>query len=191
MDWQLSSYLLLSAFSSKSHLTPQAITALLTSLASGASRVTSQQFVAALLSILVPQDIQATLPMVIIKKLVALDGAPQVLAQVLAYANSEKLFFPLADHLVSVQSTDERCQAILKAILSATSAPSTIVAHISGLLLKAAVNGDGSLDLLRDIRQRHGDALELAARELEDQQEDVQAILLSLTQVKALHRPCR
>ena len=131
------------------------------------------------------------LPPVVIKKLVALDDVPQVLGQVLVYANSEKLFFPLADHLVSVQSTDERCQAILKAILSATGVPSTVVAHISGLLLKAAVNGDGSLDLLRDIRQRHGDALELAARELEDQQEDVQAILLSLAQVQALYRSCR
>lgn len=49
------------------------------------------------------------------------------------------------------------------------------------------MDGAENLELLRDIRQRHGDALDVATKDFEDRREEVQAVLLSISQVKMLH----
>ncbi|KAI0031465.1 hypothetical protein K488DRAFT_52013 [Vararia minispora EC-137] len=185
-DIILSGYLLLAAFSQKCHLTAQAVSAILSSMASGANKVAPQQFITAVLSVVNPQDILSSLPALVIKRMLAFKDLPQLLEQTFEWTGSEKLLQPLTSGLV--MSTQEETSDALKSLLMSSKTPLDVLRHAIEQLLKDSLKDTPSAhtrDLLLVIYQRHQELLDQIAqgfiKEDETKQDALEELLFGLS----------
>ncbi|KAI0311668.1 hypothetical protein OF83DRAFT_1068421 [Amylostereum chailletii] len=186
-DIVLSSYLLLSAFSQKCHLSSKATKTILAALVSCAEQVTTKQFVTAALSVLGPQDRLNSLPREVIAKMLDLPEITETLVEAFAWIGSDNLIIPMIPRLLK-QNDEKRSLDMLTTFVTAQTAPLSIRQHITSALLNRALSKDDAPSspirrLLSAIHQRDIGILEEATRKVIEEdptlQEKVDQIVLS------------
>ncbi|KAI0052438.1 hypothetical protein FA95DRAFT_1483564 [Auriscalpium vulgare] len=189
----LSSYILLSALSQKSTLTPQGLEIILNAMASASGRVTSPQLLNAVVSVVSPQDVLEYLPSELNQALLSVQQQDHSSLSALSWAGTEKLIMPLATSLVG-SLDDKVSSSFFNAIVANPDSLSPVLHHIASLALQGAVAEStppaSFRKLLFDIQQRHPDVLQAASQEMTeadaDMHEAVEQLLMSLSVKPAL-----
>ncbi|KAK7055439.1 U3 small nucleolar RNA-associated protein 10 [Favolaschia claudopus] len=178
-DAILGSYILLSALTQICQLTAAALRAIIAAMASSARRVSTTQFVNAVISVCEAQEQLDTLTDGAGKSVLKLLNIKQELRTAEKWRGIEKFLCPLLTTVC--KRMDDEAPAFLEFLVNSPTAPTAVIKHLAHLLAVRMVSGDKDIrlqNLLACIQQT-------ASRSDSDTQESVNEILTSLSPTQA------
>ncbi|EMD35136.1 hypothetical protein CERSUDRAFT_107124 [Gelatoporia subvermispora B] len=186
----LGCYLLLAALSQKCRLSPKALRAILSSVATCVERVSAKQYMRTIVAISAPQDELAELPRNMTASLTKIPGMDEELQAGLLWTGSEKVAGPLVDALISGLA-DASAFTLLTSLLICEQIPSGVsrraIVGLFHVLLEESTSEatENARKLLAQLQQRQSRQLQQAfdsfVAQREEKQEVLEQILLSLS----------
>ncbi|KAJ7456907.1 hypothetical protein FB451DRAFT_1275210 [Mycena latifolia] len=191
-DAILGSYILLSALAQVCQFTSLALKTIINTMANCARRVSTKQFVNAVVSVCEAQEQLDTFTDGTGKGVLRLLNIKEELRTAEKWSGIEKFVSPLLTALCR-RTDDEAVPPFLESIIGSPTAPTIVVKHLANLLIGKAVSDDAQMvsrRLLSHIQQRHPLVLQEAADELSrsraDLEDSVDNMIVSLS-VAAVH----
>ncbi|KAJ7079966.1 hypothetical protein B0H15DRAFT_1025307 [Mycena belliarum] len=191
-DAILGSYILISALTQVCQLTPLALKTTINAMANCARRVSTKQFVNAVVSVCETQGQLDTFPEGTGKNVLRLPNIKDELRTAEKWNGIEKFMCPLLTAICR-RMDDETVLPFLESIISSLTAPAIVVKHLANLLIGKAITDDAQMvarRLLSQIQQRHPLVVQEAADEISRSRPDLEGsvdnTIISLS-VAAVH----
>ncbi|KAK0447887.1 uncharacterized protein EV420DRAFT_1647628 [Desarmillaria tabescens] len=185
-DAILGSYILLSTLSHKCSFTAAAQKAIVVAMSSCATRVSSKQFVSALVSVCEGQDGMEDLPDSIVNIILCLPNISSEVGEALGWAGTEKLLGPLLGGLTQ-RLNEDGALSLLETIIMSPNTPDITIGRLSEHLIKLAISETESSNtvlvarrLLSHVHQRHSAILHSVSEEMTQDDEELKPSLDNL-----------
>ncbi|KAK0200852.1 hypothetical protein DFS33DRAFT_1386800 [Desarmillaria ectypa] len=182
----LGSYILLSTLSHKCSFTAAAQNAIVAAMSSSAQRVSSKQFISAIVSVCDGQDGMEDLPDSTVEAVLCLPNISIEVGEALGWAGTEKFLGPLLSGLTQ-RLNEDTAFGLLETILMSSNTPDIIVGRLSEHLIKLAISETESSNtilvarrLLSHVHQCNSAILHSVSEEMAQDDEELKPSLDNL-----------
>ncbi|KAG7447396.1 uncharacterized protein BT62DRAFT_967377 [Guyanagaster necrorhizus] len=185
-DAILGSYILLSTLSHRCSFTAAAQKAIVVAMSSCAERVSSRQFISAVVSVCEGQDGMEDIPDSTVETILCLPNIVIEVGEALGWVGTEKFLGPLLSGLTQ-RLNEDVALGLLETIIMASNTPDIIIGRLSENLIKLAISETESSNtilvarrLLVHVHQRYSSILHSVSEEMAQDDEELKPSLDNL-----------